>query len=156
MTEAERREILDQARETCDRLGDFRPRELSVERERARVERAAPEPKPKREPELTEYERARARAEEWQAWVTNLVHTEIGAAVRAVTVGIAEATREALDRVEEEIATRDRKIEKLEVEITKARAELARLEVRVIELDHERDRERRSLPLMPAARRDLN
>jgi hypothetical protein len=152
MDEAERQRIIGESFETLDRLADLEPREPpSVEDRLAyrkrqvqleRVERPAPE-------QLTEHEQARLTAGQWQAWV----HEQINIGLRAAAVGISEAEVEVINELRDAIARRDRKLEKLETELTKVHAEVARLEARLIK--SEVDNERRSLPL-PPLRRDLN
>jgi hypothetical protein len=164
MDEAAQR-IIDEARATLDRLNAMppsEPRTRVVEREEDPLARY------KREAEEQEARFAAARAQrkaeeaaerdgaarrEWQRWIGEQLHE----AMKATGIAIAEVVRERFDEVDDALAKRDQKIERLEVELLKAQAEIAKLNARVVQGEVDRDRERRSsLDLSALPSRQIN
>jgi hypothetical protein len=154
MNEEEKYRILDEARETCARVDRTlrEPREPRIEgpnrldRWRQGIEADEKRMAATRAARQADIEAARATndARAWSAWVAS----EIAAAVRQTSSGIAEVLGEELNKVRDELAARDRTISRLEVSLAKTDARLARLELRVIEREAGIDRK-------PSAVRDI-
>ena len=93
----------------------------------------------------TEERRAEERAEqqaasEWRDYIANQIRTATMAAAKA----IGEAVKESFDERDEQINALTRKVDRLEVALAKADAEIAKLTTRVIESEVNRERDRNS------------
>jgi hypothetical protein len=102
--------------------------------------------------DLTDAERAAASTVAWERWVA----AQVREGTKAAGAAIAEVVREQLDDIAAAIDKRDQKIGKLEVEITKLAAQVARWELKILQAEVDRDRERSKvldLPALSSARR---
>ena len=91
--------------------------------------------------ELKEEERAEQQAADaWRDYIANQIRTATMAAAKA----IGEAVKESLEERDEQINALARKVDRLEVALAKADAEIAKLTTRVIESEVNRERERNS------------
>jgi hypothetical protein len=138
MDEQRKREILDQARDHLDRLADLQPRARDFDIRSKSVERRAANCTEGTN-QLTEWERSAAATAQWQEWVGG----EIREAMRQVAIGIAEEVREALDQIDAAIHARDDLVKRLDLELVKAQAQIAKLELRLAEDAVARDRRER-------------
>jgi hypothetical protein len=162
MDNAERRRIIDEAHSTLDRLNGMRP----AERPRIEHEEDALA-KYKREADETAARRAAARAEleagtdaehaaAWQAHIQQQVDAAAARVQQFVGNVVSEVIANERTELAEALRRRDQKIERLEVELVKAQAELAKLSARVIQGEVDRDRERRSFDASMLPTRQLN
>jgi hypothetical protein len=146
------RQIIDDARATLDRLNaapPIEPRPRAFEREEdpvAKYRREAEEQEARfaaaraKRKTAEDAERDGATRREWQSWIEAQLHE----AMKATGIAIAEAVRERFDEVDDALAKRDQRIEKLELELVRAQADIAKLNARVVQGEVDRDRERRS------------
>jgi hypothetical protein len=85
------------------------------------------EPKPRERAELDTAAEDRDVTREWQAYVGR----EIRGAVKQIGQGLGEVLRDELDAIAAAFRKRDEKISKLEVELARSQADVARLHERV-------------------------
>jgi hypothetical protein len=111
---------------TVDRLAKWREGVLAQEAAfaKARAERAA------------DGDAERKAADAWQGWV----QTEIRNCMVQIGTALGEHLVEQSDKVADALDRRDRTIAKLEVDLARTQAELARLTVRVIGQEVDQDR----------------
>jgi hypothetical protein len=147
MIDDEAHRILDEARDNCERLADLKPRARPLPERGDRNTRWQREAEAERaaQQSLTDAEREAAATSVWQQWIIGQIRN----AMTTAATGIAEAIKEKFDQIDEGIAARDRKLDKMEADLARAQAEIAKLQVRVLQGETDRDRDRRSSEFMP-------
>jgi hypothetical protein len=144
MNDAEKQRILNEARETIARVDRLPPRDETVQPPSMNRLDAWRQSVLRQEAEFAEARRKRAAdgdaeriaSERWQAWI----QTEIRNCMVSIGTALGEHMAETNDKIADALDRRDRTISKLEVELARTQAELARLTVRVVGQEVEQDR----------------
>lgn len=150
MNASEKERILSEARATCERVDRIIPRNETAQQSPPPVDRLDAWRAATRKQEAAfnasraamqaeaDAARAAADAEAWKSWIGD----EIAVAVRQVASGIGEVLREELDRIGEQLSQRDAVIRKHETVLAQQAAAIAKLELRIVQNEVERDRSR--------------
>jgi hypothetical protein len=159
MNDEQRYRILQEARATVDRLNGMRPRDpaATIEEDpiakwRRGVEQQEAEFAATRAKRKAEADAERDATVAWQDWVAQKIRD----AVKGIGTGLGEILRDKLIQISDELDKRDTRIQQLECDLLRTKADFEQLRLRVIKNEIDEHDKVIDLPPLPKRQDQFN